>query len=159
IVVAVVALPALYNPRSADAFGVTKAVLLQVVGLLAGACGALAVWSDRRRLRVNALLIAGSAVVAAFCAAALLGVAPVLSFFAPSGRHEGTFTLLALAAVAFAASILDDQGIDAVLSAIAIGSVGPCLYAIAAEAHESAWTVFAGRAGGTFGNPILLGDY
>jgi O-antigen ligase/tetratricopeptide (TPR) repeat protein len=162
LVTAVVALPAVFNPRGEDAFGVTKAILLQVLGLLAGACAGLAVWSEGRRLHRSAVLIAAAAVVVTCLAAALFGVAPLLSFFAASARHEGTLTMLALAGVTCAAAILEREEIDVVLGAIVIGSVGPCVYAIVAriaEVPELGWSAFAVRAGGSFGNPILLGDY
>jgi O-antigen ligase len=162
VVVLLAVLPALFSPRGQNAFGVVKSGVLQVFGVLAGIAAALALWSERRRPPLCALSIAAASVVALFALATVFGIAPVLSFFAPDARHEGTDVLLALAAVGFAVSTFDAAQIEAVILAIVIGSIGPSLYAISqtvvavSSATSGAPVV---RAGGTLGNAVLLGGY
>jgi O-antigen ligase/polysaccharide polymerase Wzy-like membrane protein len=161
IVVALAAVPALFNPRGQNAFGVIKAGLLQVLGLVAGACAALHLWSDRRPLRAGALSAAAALVVAAFGIATACGVAPALSFFADGPRHEGMYVILALAAAGFAISTFEGEQLDAVVTAIVVGSIGPSVYAIVQTivGTDPSPEALPMRAGSTLGNPILFGGY
>jgi hypothetical protein len=154
VIVLLAALPAMFNPRGLNAFGVVKASMLQPLGLLAGLAAACAVWINRRRFPTAALPLAAVAVVAVYTMATIFGIAPSLSFFAPDTRHEGTLVLLALAALGYAASTFDAAQIEAVAAALGIGSIGPSLYAI--QQYVAAPEL---RAGSTFGNPILLAGY
>ena len=63
VVVALLAVPALFNPRGQEAFDVVKAALLEVAGSLAVMCLAAAVWFERERLAYSPLLLTSGVVV------------------------------------------------------------------------------------------------
>src|SRR5882672_1593525 len=161
-VVAVVAVPALFNPRGHDAFTVIKTGLLEGFGPVAALCAALASRSDSDRLRGEPVLLAGGAVAATLVLATAFGIAPTLSFFAPGARHEGTYLALSLVAIGFAVATLKRSQVEIVLDGIIIGSIGPSVFAVVQTIIQPADpTAFASlpRVGGTFGNPVLLGGY
>lgn len=163
VIVALTAVPVLFNPRGQAAFDVVKAGLLEVLGLLAGLVALLAARTDRRPLQVQPLLIAAGGVVAAYAAATAAGVAPALSFYGGGIRSEGLYVMLALGATAFAVSTFDASETNAILVAMIAGSIGPSVYAVAQsvilDMPYKGPDEFAARAGGTLGNPILLGGY
>jgi len=160
VLVALVAAPSLFNPRGQDPFGVIKVGLIETLGTIACVCATLSLWVERRRIPINSLSTATLSVAAAYAIATAVGVAPSLSFYGSSGRHEGTFLTLALIAIAFAISTFDRAQIDAVVTALVIGSIGPVLYELAQTASAAGEPgELMPRVGSTFGNPILLGGY
>ena len=80
VVVALVAVPALFNPRGQEAFDVLKAALLGVVGPLAVVCLVMAAWFERQRLTYSPLLLASLAVAIVSVLATALGLSPAFSF-------------------------------------------------------------------------------
>ena len=125
-------------------------------------CASLVLWRHRDALRRDPIVIASAAAAMTLVLATAFGIAPVLSFFAPGVRHEGTWLALALVAIGFAVASLEPQHRDVVVKGIVIGGIGPSVYAIgqaiAPSVGDATWTSLP-RVGSTFGNPVLLGGY
>ena len=162
VVVALVAVPALFNPRGQEAFDVLKAALLDVVGPLAIVSAAATVWFERERLAYSPLLVASGVVAIVYVLAAAFGISPAFSFLGPGVRHEGVIVSLALVGIAFAVSMLDGAALDLILTAVILGSIGPSIYAIAEALVVTVGASLGDlipRAGSSLGNPILFGGY
>jgi O-antigen ligase/polysaccharide polymerase Wzy-like membrane protein len=163
IVVALIAVPALFNPRGQDGFAIIKAALIQILGAVAAVCAIVAVWRGGARLRTSRLVAAMAAVAVVWCVATIVGVAPMLSLLAPGARHEGTLVTLSLVAIGLSAATLDRRYADTIVSAAIVGSIGPSIFALgeslAQSAHATTFREVLPPAGGTLGNPVLLAGY
>jgi hypothetical protein len=101
---------------------------------------------------------AAAFLLAAFAAATRFGVAPAMAFFGSSGRHEGLHVMVSLVAIMFAVSTFDERQTEALVTAVPVGTIGPCVYSIVRAIVTAANTGhLPRRLGSTFGNPILLG--
>ena len=161
-VVAVAAIPSLFNPRGHDAFTVARTGLIEGVGPLAAVCAAFALPFDLRRRAADPIILASAAVAVTLVLATALGVVPALSFFAPGVRHEGTFVALSLVAIGFAAATLSADQTDWLVTAIVVGSIGPAAYTLIEAVLRTVNPEVpdpGSPAGNAFGNPMLLGGY
>ncbi len=159
--VALVAVPALFNPRGQEAFDVLKAALLEVIGPLAVVSAVATAWLEREHLTYSPLLLASGVVAIVYVLAAAFGINPAFSFLGPGVRHEGVIVSLSLVAIAFAVSMLDGAALDSILTVVILGSIGPSLYAVGGFVAAVGAGVgdLIPRAESSFGNPILFAGY
>jgi hypothetical protein len=162
VIVAVVAVPALFNARGLEGFDAVKAAFLCVAGSLAAVCAAAAAWSGRERVAWSPLLTASLVTALITLVATALGILPKFSLFGLGIRHEGALVMLALAGIAFAVSTLAVGELDAIVVAVIAGSLGPALVAVVpaviVAAGGTAWD-FTSSGSSSLGNPLLFGGY
>src|SRR5262245_45545430 len=86
-IVAVAAVPTLFNPAGQEAFDAAKAGCLELFGAVVAATIVFAAIAGVGTVRRSPLVIAAIAVAGAYLAAGAFGIAPGQSFHAPGIRH------------------------------------------------------------------------
>jgi tetratricopeptide (TPR) repeat protein/O-antigen ligase len=162
----VAVVPGFIDLASARVFEEPKALLVRAAAIMLLAMAAARgfhAWRDRSVWThpiARAVLALTGAVVASSCFSLL----PHVSWWGAYTRGHGALTWLALVVVFLAAAFFCDTPSrrHRLLIASAAGSLVPSTYALlqVAGADPIQWSwILPGRAGSTFGNPILLGGY
>jgi len=170
--VALVAVPLLFNPASERVFEEEKVLLLRALALIVAAATVVRLaeggsGSDRATTRAfwrQTLATPVFGLALAYLLATAFGIAPGISFWGAHQRLQGMYTWLCYVTI-FAAIVLLAGGrgsfrraVDAVL----LASFAAALYALvqASGSDPIPWTeAFQGRVYGTAGNPSFLAAF
>ncbi|MGE0447004.1 MAG: O-antigen ligase family protein [Vicinamibacterales bacterium] len=158
---AVSVLPGFMNLAAANVFEEEKSLLLCGLAAVLVAAAPWASWPRRPAPWIPALWVA---FVASLAVASALSADLQTAVLGAYVRRHGLVSWAAATAVFLwlCQTCRHAEGRRYLVTAVAAGSVWPCVYAIAqaAGADPVSWAEFnAGRSGSTFGNPLLFGGY